>query len=537
MRTTSPTALIELMAVSFAALLVISPFPPAIGSGGAIEIAAVDGTVDRPDSTQIDSCTVISESGKYALSDDIEDTPAETCIRVRADDVVLDGRGHVLASNGNGGSDGLLVRQSTNVTVRNLSVTKWETGIHFENTVDGTVRNVVAIDNRRTGICLEKATSMTLTNITAADNVAPELSPFPRPSQSAGVLAIDSRNTRLSDANVSRNVGGISFVGSTDIVVSNSVATANEIGFFLRGANDTVRGSVAAGNNVGFFADNATGSSLANVSAVSNRVGFGVENTTNARLNDANASSNFLGISVVRSHGVSMGNITAKNDFVGINFLESRRSTLSESEISGNEFIGAALVETTATRLSNTTIETTAGNESVSGATSAGIYLNGSDARLEDVTTANNDNWTIFAERESNLDATHVSLDETRLSFVGTDIALDSTRRPPLPSHPTKRVAFGRSLVISRTTAAGMLDAQFEYDRRAVSDADVIERKLRLWRYDGNWSPVCDSRIDTDHAVVSATLSRPDRAVFTVLGERGDSGPNPGSNAGIDERC
>ncbi|WP_435157276.1 right-handed parallel beta-helix repeat-containing protein [Haladaptatus sp. DFWS20] len=516
MRNSSPT---ESFAVLFVVLLVSLSVTP---WGGLAETAGMG--VTAPAQTQIDSCTVISKSGVYALSSDIDDSAAGTCIRIRANDVVLDGRGHALDGIGNNGTNGLIVRGSANVTIRNLSATEWGTGIEFTNSADTMVRNVVAADNGRTGIRLVDATNTTLTNVTATDNVAPALSPFPGPSKSAGIFVADSRDIHLFDANVSRNVGGVSLVNTSNAIVGNSVATANEVGFFVRGANDTVRGSVAAGNNVGFFADNATDSSFVNVSAVSNRVGVGVENTTTARLNDGNASSNFLGVSVVRSRGVSVVNTTAASDFVGINFLESERSTVVESEIRRSEFIGVGMVETTATRLSNTTVETTVGNESVPGATSAGLYLNGSATRLDGVTVADNENWTIFAERDSNLDARRVSLDGTPVSFDGADFALDSTTRPPTPSRPSERVIVGQSFVVSQTTTDGSLDVRIGYDRRATSRLNIAERTLRLWRYNGSWSEVCESRVTPERHVVSATLTRPERAVFSVVGERTESG-------------
>ncbi|WP_458186704.1 right-handed parallel beta-helix repeat-containing protein [Haladaptatus sp. NG-WS-4] len=470
----------------------------------------------RPEPTRLDSCTTITEPGRYVLADDIDDSTEKTCLEVRADDVTIDGRDHVLDGAGSDGTDGIAVRRATNVTVRNISVTAWETGILLANTTDGTVRSVVVADNDRSGVHLENATDATLTNVTAVENVDPEARPFPGPSKSAGVFVVGSTATRIVDVNVSRNVGGVSLVDSEATVVSDSVAASNEVGFFVRGANDAVRNSVAAGNTVGFFADNASNGSFANVSAVSNRVGVGVENTTDATVTDANASSNFLGVSVVLSSGVSLVRTNAGGNFVGINFLDSRRNSLSESRVEANDFIGIGLLDVANTRISDTEVVATAGSTSVPGATSAGLYLNDSAVRFQNLTAVENDNWTVFSEGDSKLDATNVSVDGTRLSFGGTNVALDSTRTP---SVPTDRVTVGRSVVVAGTAAEAELDLEIAYAPRAVSSANVDERTLRLWRYDGGWSHVRESRVLPDRDVVSGRLENPDRIVVTVLGE------------------
>ncbi|WP_458209537.1 right-handed parallel beta-helix repeat-containing protein [Haladaptatus sp. NG-SE-30] len=476
--------------------------------------------------TQLDSCTVITESGRYVLSSDVENS-ADTCIEIRADDVTLDGRNHVLGGNGNNGSSGVTVQQASNVTVRNLFVTGWGRGLVYSNTTDGTVLNVVVVNNGRFGIRLVDATATRLTNVTAFENIDPETRPFPGPSKSAGIFVVGSDDTRIVDANVTRNVGGISLVATNDTVITDSIATSNEVGFFLRGDNDAIQGSVAGGNTVGFFADNASNSTFSNASAVSNRVGVGVENSSNATISDLDATSNLLGVSVVFSRGVDILETTTADNFVGVNFLGSHRNSLVESTVEANEFIGIGLVDANRTRLSNTTVAATTGNSSVPGATSAGVYLNGSSARFDDLTFVDNENWTVYAEADSTLDVSNLSLDGTRLSFDGENVGLDSTRQPSLPPG---RTAIGRSFVVSPTATDAALDLQIGYDRRAVSTANVDERTIRLWRYDGGWSQIGNSRVVPDREVVVANLSQLDRSVFAVLGERTESTEKTATN-------
>lgn len=488
---------------------------------------------DAPDasSTSIDSCTTISTPGRYVLASDVRTETAESCIDVRADDVTLDGRGHVIdgrktdgRSAGNSGNTGLSVRDAGNVTVRNLTATDWEVGVGFAGTTDGTVRNVRVVDNDLSGVRLADATGTDLTNVTATTNVNPQRRPFPGPSESAGIFVADSTDTRVLDADLSRNVAGFASVRSTGSVVVDSVGQSNEVGFLLGGTNGTVRGGVAAGNNVAFFADNASASTFARSFAISNRVGFGVENSTNATVADVNASSGLLGVSVVESRRTTLANATTTDELVGVNFLDSTDAAVTDSTVTGSGFVGVGLVGTSRARISNTTVARSAGSASIPGATSSGFYLNDSAARLRDVTAAKNENWTVFAERGSSLDARNVSFDGTRLSFAGRNVALDSTDRPEAPPN---RAPVGRSFVVSGTSSDSTLDLRVGYDPRAVASADVDEATLRLWRYDGDWSRVADSLVVRDDSAVTATLSRTDRSVVTVLGERNATESTP----------
>lgn len=129
-------------------------FLRALGAAG-VGIAVGSSSVAARDSpTEIDDCTTITEPGEYVLTEDVSPTTADGygCIDVRADDVVLDGRGHVI--DGTGAADdggrarlaGIAVnpegtfepdgRPVENVTVRNLTVTGFATGIRYES-VDG----------------------------------------------------------------------------------------------------------------------------------------------------------------------------------------------------------------------------------------------------------------------------------------------------------------------------------------------------------------------------------------------------------------
>ncbi|GAA0246811.1 NosD domain-containing protein [Haladaptatus pallidirubidus] len=114
------------------------------------EFSLADASLDRTQPSRIGSCTKITESGHYVLGQDIKNgkTRISTgCIDIRADHVVLDGRGHLLDGFGVSDTSGVLVDDASNVTVRNLHVKDWNRGITVRNAENVAVRNVTASNN------------------------------------------------------------------------------------------------------------------------------------------------------------------------------------------------------------------------------------------------------------------------------------------------------------------------------------------------------------------------------------------------------
>lgn len=105
--------------------------------------------------TEINSCTTITQPGEYVLTGDIANSNADTCIAIQASDVVLNGQGHTVDGVDDFPANGVVVfgrDGATNVTVTNLTVTDWGTGIVYE-TMTGDIRNSIAASNSR-GVAL-----------------------------------------------------------------------------------------------------------------------------------------------------------------------------------------------------------------------------------------------------------------------------------------------------------------------------------------------------------------------------------------------
>lgn len=123
---------------------------------------------------EIESCTTIDQSGRYVLTEDVMNATASSCIRITASNVVFDGQGHTVDSDGTG-RRGVYVHdngtRSTDVTVRNVAVTDWEeAGIAFEAVDEGRITNNTATDNGENGIQLDSSDNNTVSNNNASGN-------------------------------------------------------------------------------------------------------------------------------------------------------------------------------------------------------------------------------------------------------------------------------------------------------------------------------------------------------------------------------
>lgn len=326
-----------------------------LGVAGCGLPAVSDGTATDPLAAQpIDSCTAITDPGRYALTADVTDSEADTCIRIRSGDVVLLGGGHRIDGVGAFGTAGVVVRSTAgdslrNVTVRNVTVTEWDDGIRYVGVEDGAVVGTttannrvglslldasgnrladnVARDNRLRGISLfEASANNTLTNNTATGNAL-----FGIHLVEAGV-----RNNTLVANTASNNEFGIVLVDAHENVVAENTADGNRLaGVWLSAARDNrlVRNSVSNRFYGIFLADRSDGNDVAENVAASNAVGIRLRSSDGNRVvnntvrdstdtavllisSDDNVvagnvgSANARGVSVVRSAGNSVGNNT-----------------------------------------------------------------------------------------------------------------------------------------------------------------------------------------------------------------------------------
>lgn len=170
-------------------------------SVGALSVAALSTPVRARRVTQVDSCTTITESGRYEFASDITHTTSGNCIRIRASNVTLDGKGFSLRAASNENTIGISIdTTSRNVTVSNLTVRDFENGFNLVGPRTR-VENVVVSDNRIQGFIINpSAIQATITDSEITGN------------GSAGIGVFDAGKLTISDNSICSNNGvGIVF--------------------------------------------------------------------------------------------------------------------------------------------------------------------------------------------------------------------------------------------------------------------------------------------------------------------------------------
>ena len=197
-----------------------------------------------PDPVPTPAPIVITAPGTYLVAADGWDGTA-TPIEIRASDVVLDGRNRTIDGTGRSGSCGVLVSGAgtlSNVVVRNLRLTNWETGIRIANATSSTIEGCDVAHNR-VGVALGDTQSVSVrdSRIHANDDT--------------GVQVARSTDATVSDNDIIGTGDGFQYffsttmdIGTFAVVVGESEETTitgndlgGEFGSLAIASSDTTR--------------------------------------------------------------------------------------------------------------------------------------------------------------------------------------------------------------------------------------------------------------------------------------------------------
>ena len=191
------------------------------GSGGAAPEAP----------HEISACTTIDDPGRYVLTTDLE-SETDACLEVVADDVVLDGGGHVIVGDLVQGSTAIAVGSSgegtgpvRNVTVRNVAVEDWVFGVVYTDVDGGRLADVRTFHN------IEAVTVTDSSDVTVRDARVSE--------GCVGLDLVRSRDVRVVRTDVRwLSIVAISVVDSHGVLFSNVSVAHTEVGISLYRSTD-----------------------------------------------------------------------------------------------------------------------------------------------------------------------------------------------------------------------------------------------------------------------------------------------------------
>jgi parallel beta-helix repeat protein len=347
--------------------------------------------VGRPSvkSIPVESCRELDTPGRYHLVGNLV-SHAYTCLRITANDVVLDGRGHTMTvaqsalelgqrlampTPDHFGEAVVVVGSRSNVTVTSLSFEGFDVGV------------------RATGV-----TGLVITDVAGVDSVT--------------AVYVDGANHALLRAVTVRNSA------EDGLVVTNATNVT------LDGV--TVDSSYFAGI----------------VISDSHRVTI---DSTTVRQNHGD------GLFVYRSSGVVATELTASENAVGALVIRADGTTVRSSTFDRNRLAGVAIGSTTGVTLTDSTITRTIGDPGVVAIdrTAGLLALAGSDVTLRDVSVVDNDECSVAVADASSVILDRVSGGSTVVSLVLTRACLDLDSPTGGDWRPFVRGAFVRGSFVA----------------------------------------------------------------------------------------
>ena len=408
--------------------------------------------------TRIDSCTTITEPGRYVLTQDIENATG-TCIDIRASDVVLDGNGHTIGGAQNESTIGEFVNVSYGVPPEAENGTNASVENATADPANPRFANVGVAANAPGGL-----SNVTVTAVTVRDFFF-------------GVYFDHVTDGTVSNATVRGNGDGLELYNSTDLTVTDSTLTENAWGLFTLNVTDSELSKLTADGNseTGLYV-----SSSENVTVVrSTANGNGASGIILDLTNDSTVTHT----------------VTNDNRYGGVPIFLSSNNIIANLTAVGNGHDGVGLYEnSTGNLVSDSTVANTTGRDAISEMLgfSAGITVgnSSSDNRIVNVVARNNTEWAYYAVNRSANNSVRnftVAGANATVSFRGTDIALDAAEQRPEP--PSGHATTGTYLNVTNTSPDAHVFLNVSYQPSALGD--IREGTLSLWEYEnGNWTEV-----------------------------------------------
>ena len=297
------------------AVTVILIFGVSVGAG--VGTVAAQGSVA--------GCEVIDSPGEYSLEDDVS-ADTETCIEITSGDVVFDGRGNAVVGVDNASSTGVaasgdLSTTIENVTVRNVEVRDWGTGVSFSFVNESSISGVEARDVNGTGISLEESSRNLVTDSTVREN--------------EDGVTVTSFFLAAQENTVTKN----------DIEDNN----ASGVGFLFGVENSTVEDNRIEGNrDSGFVSVLSAGSTVTENTVSGNSAGVVTFLSAEDEVSDNDVTNNDAGVigAAAVNQTIEENRINDNNE-AGVLLLNSFGTEVVENEVKNNsrDFVELILPE------------------------------------------------------------------------------------------------------------------------------------------------------------------------------------------------
>ncbi|MCJ7721001.1 right-handed parallel beta-helix repeat-containing protein, partial [Candidatus Bathyarchaeota archaeon] len=297
-------------------LMVTLPNVGIVKAESTIYIRA-DGSVEGTDNTQRDG-------NIYTFTNDVFDS-----IVVEKDDVVIDGAGYSLQGNGSGYGIHLIHRSY--VTIRNMKIEEFDTGIRLYGGSNNIIHENNMVNNEW-GIYVEYSENNTLSKNNVTEN-------------EAGIRITLSSNNILRNNRMKNNRYNFRVSGANLLDFVNDIDTSNTIDekpvyYWVNEQEKAV--PLDAGHVV---LENCTGITVKNLNLTNNAEGILLAFTKNSTITQNTITNNGAGIELLGSsrNNTISGNYIINNEGIGIRLYGSPENNLFGNTITNNGNHGVLL--------------------------------------------------------------------------------------------------------------------------------------------------------------------------------------------------
>lgn len=348
--------------------------------------------------TQLDSCTTITDPGRYVLTQDIEDSTADVCIDIKASNVHFDGNGHTI--------DGNITHE------RFMEISR-------ENPEQRPSKHVgVGVSVNDT----ESVSNVTITDVTTTNWVL-------------GVLGEGVSDVTVREVTSQTNGAGIWIDGANNSVISASNGSDNYLTGVVLGANP------GAGNN-----------SLLNVTANQNgQTGVGLGGASDSIARNITAIGNgYHGFDVHGLENESVQNIVVADS----NFSQSGHHAMFVAHVSS-----VTVVNTSVTGTQDTVPDFYPANISLPPSTGV-LIVHSSEASFTDIDARNQSGWAYYAIDNATSSVRELTTDAGVVSFEGRDIGLGPTATAPMNASNPNTTTVGTGLTVVNTSPDAVIELE-----------------------------------------------------------------------------
>lgn len=275
---------------------------------------------------QISSCNVISSPGNYILTQNLTNSAELYCIKITSSDVILDGAGYTIQGTDVEYSKGILVYNSsqtlTNVTIKNLTITNWFSGIDVLFSANITLINNRVLKNIY-GISLVSSSACILANNNASYN----LWGFNMESSGSNEFV---NNIAANNSYRAYNIVKSDNNSFTDNIISNTGGDNNNHGgFLLLYSNKNIISNnnfINDGMNVGFSYKNSVKKNIVNDKSL-----VYLEEMSDLSIQNAGQ------IILIRSNNITIKNLDISRTSRSIELWETNDSIIADNTLSNSK--------------------------------------------------------------------------------------------------------------------------------------------------------------------------------------------------------